>query len=119
MSEPVELQLSITSMVIVGATWTRAGRTSARQFMMPLHVRGTPAECLPRVVAGMESILVDLVHQVEASGRSAAKGFTYRFPRMGELLEGSLANAGPQFAPIREVTPEERAAVAKMLKGEG
>lgn len=115
MSTPVDLHLSITAPIIVGAKWTRAGRDIERQFILPLHVRGTPADCLPKVIAGIEAIMADLINQVETAERSAARGFTYKFPRMTLLQEPSDMTPGALLPPIPEPTDEQRAAVAAML----
>lgn len=84
-------------MVVVSAEWERDGRQIDRQFMMPLRVWGTPSEILPKLHAGLTAIVSDISSQVAAAEASAGRGFTYRFPLLQELTEGSKPQGAPEY----------------------
>lgn len=107
------LTVSVSCTMVIAAKWDRAGRTTEKQFMLPLYARGTVADVLPHVIQGVESYMSDLVNQCEAAAASAERGYTYKFPRLSMLHDPS-ANDAPKIT-IPEVTAEQRQAVAAML----
>jgi hypothetical protein len=107
------LQLAVTVPVIVAAKWTRDGRETEREFIMPLRVCGEPAEVIPKIQAGMTAILDDLVVQIQAAQGSSERGYTYRFPR-GELLEHVASKLHAPHA-IPDIRDDQRDAMRRHL----